>query len=173
MPDQMGLAPRPITMRAQVPVPPGEAWALISTRGGLEEFHPFCRKNPVGAWPGVGSRDAVEYYNGRMIRRDFVGWSEGTGYDIEVSDTNGPLASVSWRLTEAAHGATLTISLTPRLLAGIPRLLRWLPSVTFVRPMLRRYLRSVLQGFEWRMRTGEPVERNQFGSHLWFSPRAI
>ncbi len=120
----------------------------------------------------MGSRDAVEYYNGRTIRRDFVGWLEGTGYDIEVSDTNGPLASVSWRLAEAAHGATLTISLTPRLLAGVPALLRWLPSLAFVRPMLRRYLRSVLRGFAWRLRTGEPVQRNQFGAHLWFSRRA-
>jgi hypothetical protein len=38
--------------------------------------------------------------------------------------------------------------------------------------MLRRYLSSVTRGVEWWVTRGEPVPRNQFGSHRWFSEKA-
>jgi len=38
-----------------------------------------------------------------------------------------------------------------------------------VRPMLSKYLSSVVRGFEWYVIRGEPVPGNQFGSHRWFS----
>ena len=56
------------------------------------------------------------------------------------------------------------------MLAKVPAYLRWAPGL-MVGPMLRRYLRSVLRGIEWRVVQGTPVARNQFGSHVWFSPK--
>jgi hypothetical protein len=35
--------------------------------------------------------------------------------------------------------------------------------------MLKKYLESVVRGFEWYVMRGEPVPRNQFGRHPWFS----
>jgi hypothetical protein len=35
--------------------------------------------------------------------------------------------------------------------------------------MLGKYLQSVVKGFEWYVTRGEPVPRDQFGKHTWFS----
>jgi len=35
--------------------------------------------------------------------------------------------------------------------------------------MLRKYLSSVLKGFQWYIMYRQPVEMNQFGGHKWFS----
>ena len=150
---------------------PTEIWALISAPGNLEECHPFCAANPVDSWPGAGSHDTIEYYNGRSVERRFTEWYEGVGYDLEVYGAADPLASVSWRITETGAGTALTIGLTPRLFGGVPAIVRWMAYLVAVRPMLRRYLRAVLRGVEWRLTTGRPTQRNQFGAHAWFSPR--
>ncbi len=150
---------------------PARVWEVISAPGHLEDCHPFCAANQVNTWPGVGSRDTVVYYNGRVIDRRFTAWLEGVGYDLEAFDANGPAASVSWRLTAAEPGTVLTISLIPRMLGAVPAPVRWVLYSVGVRPMMRRYLRAVLSGVEWRVTTGQPVRRNQFGAHAWFSPR--
>ena len=165
-----GRGRKPISASQRIGSAPGEVWAVISAPGNLEECHPFCAANPVDSWPGAGSRDSIEYYNGRVVDRQFTDWQEGGGYDIEVFDSSASVASVSWRITQADHAAELTIDLTPDLFRGIPAPVRWVPLVV-VRPMLRRYLRSVLRGVEWRVTTGRPVRRNQFGAHPWFSAR--
>lgn len=169
--DRSRRGPKPITVRQLIAAAPAEAWAVISAPGNLEECHPFCAANPVDAWPGPDSHDTVEYYNGRVIHRRFTAWREGVGYDLEASDANGPAASVAWRITTARAGAALTLSLTPRMLGRVPAVVRWVPYLAVVRPKMRRYLRAVLRGIEWRVTTGEPVRRNQFGAHPWFSPR--
>lgn len=157
------------TRRIEIGAPTEQVWELISAPGHLEECHPFCSSNQVEAWPGVGARDHLEYYNGRRIVRRFVGWEEGSGYDIEITDANGPLADVSWRISEQDNGSSLTIAITPRMSPRLPPPIRWVVVRTVVIPMLTRYLRSVLRGIEWRVTTGRPVKRNQFGRHRWFS----
>ncbi len=163
---------RPILAQRRIAAAPDDVWAVISAPGYLAECHPFCAANPVEIWPGAHSRDEVEYHNGRVIERRFTAWLDGAGYDLEVSDTGGPAASVSWRLAAAGSGATLTLCLTPRFLPGGPAFARPAVNLLVVRPMMRRYLRSVLRGVEWRVTTSEPVSRNQFGAHPWFSPRS-
>ncbi len=143
-------------------------WSAISTPGHLEQVHPFCAANPVHAWPGAGAHDTVEYHNGRVIERRFTAWQDGEGYDLEASDGNGPAALVRWRLATAGGGSALTIALTPQLHA--PAGMRAAARAAF-RVMMRRYLRAVLCGVEWRVTTGEPVRPDQFGRHPWFSSR--
>lgn len=144
---------------------------MISTPGNLTACHPFCAANPVHAWPGVGAHDTIAYHNGREVERHFTAWREGEGYDLEVHDSGGVLASVSWRLVVVPKGSELTIELTPLMLGGAPVGLRRALRAAVVGPMMRRYLRAVLRGVEWRVTTGRPVERNQFGAHPWFSRR--
>jgi hypothetical protein len=163
--------PAPVSHSRPIAASAGAVWQLMAAPGNLEECHPFCAANPVERWPGVGSQDRVEYYNGRVITRRFAAWQEGVGYDLETTDGGGPVATVSWRLSARGGGSVLTIAISPQMLGGVPRMVRPIPERAVVRPMLVRYLRAVLQGIEWRVTTGEPVRRNQFGSHRWFSAR--
>ncbi len=160
---------RQIAHRQAIAASPSAVWAVISRPGHLAECHPFCAANPVQQWPGAGSVDHLEYLSGRVITRRFVAWDEGTGYDIDITDANGDVAGVSWRLEEDEDGSALTISVTPRMLGTVPAALRWLPERALVRPRLTRYLRAVLAGIEWRVTTGRPVRPDQFGSVRWFS----
>ena len=160
---------RPIAVAQEIRASPAAVWAVISSPGHLSESHPFCAANPVHRWPGVGSHDTIEYFNGRIVNREFTEWHEGTGYELVVSDANGPAAVVSWRVAPSADGAQLSIELTPHTFEGVPRFLRRIPELVVVRPLLRRYLRSVLSGITWRVETGTKVGRNQFGRHIWFS----
>ena len=82
------------------------------------------------------------------------------------------MSTVSWRILPVVdQGCILTITIYPHLLQDLPAAIRWLPYLLHVGPMLERYLTSVVRGFEWYLIRGEPVPRNQFGSHPWFSAR--
>jgi hypothetical protein len=149
------------------------AWKFISTPGMLEESHPYCRRNSVRKWPGPESDDDVEYYSGILLRREFSAWLEGEGYDLWAGPQDRITTKVSWRL----HGTpspvcTLKMVLTP-VLPQPPfkaAFLERYPKET--RPGLTRYLRSVVLGLQFRIETGESVQRNQFGAHPVFSPQA-
>lgn len=140
--------------------------------GNLELCHPFCARNPVQAWPGEDSRDEIHYLSGWVYQRHFHKWLDGTGYDLEIFDRNEVVASVSWRISAIdEQNASLRIMIHPYALNKYPLVIRWLPHFLFLRPKLRSYLRSVVRGFDWYLTRGEPVPRNQFGNHTWFSAR--
>jgi hypothetical protein len=63
----------------------------------------------------------------------------------------------------------LRIAVYPHALQDKPAAIRWAPHLFYIAPKLRHYLSSVVRGFEWYVVRGEPVPRNQFGSHSWFS----
>ena len=138
--------------------------------GNLELCHPFCKQNPVQVWPGPESRDEVHYLSGWIYERRFSQWFEGSGYDIEIIRRNNTIASVSWRISSVdERNCTLQISVFPQALQNIPVVVRWLPHVFRLHPMLKTYLVSVVKGFHWYVAKGEPVPRDQFGQHPWFS----
>jgi hypothetical protein len=138
--------------------------------GNLELCHPFCAKNPVEVWPGEGSRDEVHYLSGWVFERRFCRWIEGVGYDLEIGRRGGRSSFVSWRILPARHHeCRLRLAVYSHVLQNVPVVIRWLPHILWLRPMLRKYLSSVVRGFEWYVTRGEPVPRNQFGSHRWFS----
>jgi hypothetical protein len=141
--------------------------------GNLEPCHPFCEKNPVTTWPGVGSRDEVHYLNGLVYERRFSRWIEGIGYDLDIGRIGGRSSFVSWRITPIDDdNCTLGIVVYPHALQGVPVAIRWIPHLLRVRPLLKAYLSSVVQGYEWYVMRGEPVPHNRFGSHPWFSEAA-
>ena len=138
--------------------------------GNLEPCHPFCARNPIEKWPGVGSRDVIHYLSGWVFERRFTRWIEGVGYDLEIGRSGGASSLVSWRIALIdSQNCALRITVFPNVLQGIPVAIRWLPHLFRVRPMLQSYLSSVVRGFEWYVTRGEPVARNQFGPHRWFS----
>lgn len=145
-------------------------WAAISMPGNLELCHPFCAQNPVTVWPGPGSRDEVHYLSGWVYERTFTRWIEGVGYDLEIGGRGEPTSDVSWRIDAVGpRDSTLTITVYPHLLQNLPAPVRWFPHAAYLRPLLKRYLSSVVRGFEWYVTQHQPVAHNQFGSHPWFS----
>jgi hypothetical protein len=167
-----GPTRRSVTVSRSIATTPADLWAAISAPGNLEYAHPFCAQNPVTAWPGSDARDEVHYLSGWIYRREFTDWIEGVGYDLRIGSSGEDPSEVSWRITSGAPGrAELTITIQPRPLDQIPRLAQCPVQLAYVRPLLRRYLTSVVRGFEWWVTTAQPVPDNQFGRHPWFSER--
>lgn len=116
------------------------------------------------------SRDEVHYLNGWVFERRFNSWFEGAGYDLEIGRRGGRQSFVSWRIRPInAERSVLQIAVYPYVLQEWPVVIRWLPYRLRVRPLLTQYLSSVCGGFEWYITRGEPVPRNHFGPHPWFS----
>jgi hypothetical protein len=159
------LLGEPIIHAQSLPACGKDVWQEISKSGNLIDFHPFCEENPVEVWPGKGSRDKVCYYNGLVLEREFTDWIDGVGYDLTASVEDGLKFKVSWRITyEDDYYSTLTLTIRQLLEPGSERKMK-----QFGR-LLEKYLQQVLQGFEYYMRTGKRVSRNQFGAHRLFSP---
>ena len=159
-----------VTSERIIAAPAQKVWDVISTPENLELCHPFCASNPVQVWPGPSSRDEVHYLSGWVYERRFVRWHDGTGYDLEIGRSGGSTSSVSWRVTPVDEDScVLSITVSPQVLRNWPMAFRWIPYVLRIRPMLRKYLDSVVRGFEWYVVRGEAVPRNQFGHHPWFS----
>ena len=162
----------PVAVAQPIAAPAEGLWEAISMPGNLEPCHPFCARNPVRAWPGEGSRDEIHYLGGRVLERRFCRWIDGVGYDLEIAEHGGGVSFVSWRILPVENqGSILRIAIYPHLLQNLPVAVRWLPYLLYIGPMLERYLWSVVGGFEWYLARGEPVPRNQFGAHPWFSAR--
>jgi len=160
----------PVAVAQSIAAPAEKVWDAISAPGNLEPCHPFCASNPVQEWPGANARDEVHYLSGWVLERRFLRWVEGVGYDLEIGRSGGKTSLVSWRISSPeSHGCVLRIAVYPQVLQKVPVVFRWIPHSFRLRPMLRNYLSSVTRGFEWYVMRGEPVPRNQFGSHPWFS----
>ena len=160
----------PVTVAQTISAPAERVWEVISMPGNLELCHPFCAKNPVEVWPGEGARDEIHYLSGWVYERRFRRWIMGVGYDLEIGRTGGGTSFVSWRIVpQNSQSSILSITIYPHVLQHIPSAVRWLPHIFRLDPMLRKYLISVEGGFEWYIAHDEPVPRNQFGTHPWFS----
>ena len=142
----------------------------MSRPGYLENVHPFCKSNPVQQWPGARSRDEIRYLSGWAYERRFFNWLDGVGYDLDIGRKGGSTSRVSWRITPIdAQSCSLCITVCPHALQRMPVVVRWLPHLLWLRPLLKKYLDSVVRGIEWYVMRGEPVPRNAFGKHPWFS----
>ena len=161
----------PVAVKRLIAAPSPKVWEVISSPGTLPLYHPFCEKNPVFDWPGPASHDEVHYFNGLVLVRRFTDWLEDVGYDLEIGRADGKTSVVSWRITPVKdRRSSIGITVYPHGLQQIPIAARWFPHLFRLRPQLRRYLRSVVKGLDWFITHGQPVRRNQFGSHRWFSP---
>jgi hypothetical protein len=162
----------PVTVSRKIKASPQKIWSVITNPGNLEDCHPFCEKNPVYEWPGVGSRDEIYYYSGWVMQREFTNWIDGEGYDLLIGREGGRKSCVSWRITDKGEETILKITVYPHVLQNILIAIRWLPHIAVIQPALNSYLESVIKSFEWFITRGKPVIKNQFGSHKWFSNNA-
>jgi len=161
----------PVSASRTIAVPASKIWELISSPGSLPLYHPFCEKNPVFEWPGPRSYDEIHYFNGVVLARHFTAWYDDLGYDLEIGRKGGRTSFVSWRIAQVKERrSSIKITIYPHALQQIPTIARWLPHLVRLRPQLGSYLRSVVKGLDWFITQGQPVRRNQFGAHPWFSP---
>ena len=162
----------PVSGEKAIGAPAREVWGAISRPGNLELCHPFCASNPVRVWPGPDSRDEIHYLSGWVFERRFLNWIDGVGYDLEIGRSGGDKSLVSWRIARTGEqNCSLRITVCPHALKSLPAIVRWIPYTVRLRPMLQMYLDSVVRGFEWYVMRGQPVPRNAFGTHAWFSAR--
>ena len=143
-------------------------WDVITTPNYLNETHPFCKKNTIVSWPGIGSKDVLEYLNGLTFERDFTYW-DNDGYDLTIGTKNGPKSKVKWRLDGNVDKSELSIQIHTHSLRKFPGPLYVIPFISQIRPQLNSYLDSVLNGIEYYLENNKPVPRNHFGKHKWFS----
>lgn len=149
---------------------PEDLWNVISTPEVLDVCHPFCKSNTVQKWGDEGHVDTLVYLNNRTYIRRFQTWSKGQGFTLLIGSEEGPQSYVVWEIQPSVNAnSQLTITVYPFILAKLPRFLAFVPHILWVRPRLRSYLKSVLSGFHYHVKSGEKVPRNQFGKHPWFS----
>jgi hypothetical protein len=161
---------KPVSKTIIINVNPRQVWKVISKPGNLELCHPFCESNPVEKWPGNKSIDYVYYYNGVKYERVFTDWIEGTGYDLLIGRKNGRKSKVMWRINRTNDSSTeLKITIYPHAINKYPDFIKMFIYIFYIKPMLRKYLTSVLKGFKMYILLGKPIQKNQFGKHRWFS----
>ncbi|MGB5895076.1 MAG: hypothetical protein WBG58_12945 [Ignavibacteriaceae bacterium] len=160
----------PVSKSIIINAPPNKVWDVISKPGILELCHPFCKSNPVENWAGKKSIDFVVYNNGLRYQRIFTDWIDGTGYDLLIGRRNGKKSKVIWRIKENnSSSSELKITVFPYYISKYPRIVMPVINLLVIGPQLRKYLSSVLKGFNYYIMEGKPVQKNQFGTHKWFS----
>ena len=163
--NEIGRLGEPASHTIEMPVASVRVWDVISEPCSLGRYHPFCERNEVERWPGVGSQDRIYYYSGVVFERRFTSWIEGQGYDLLGMTGDGTGYKVSWRIRDLGpRQSALTITIWPIIPEGAGDRSKQLAR------LLLRYLQQVGDGIKYYIRTGEPVTRNQFGSHRLFSP---
>lgn len=161
----------PVSVIQTIDVPRGRIWEVVTSPGLMPLYHPFCKENRVHHWPGPNSRDEIRYFSGWVFERHFTDWIDDVGFDLEIGRSGGGRSTVTWRIADRGEErSTLRITIYPHALQHLPAPVRWIPHMLQLRPQLVRYLTSVVKGVDWFVSRGEPVRRNQFGSHRWFSP---
>ncbi len=161
----------PVGTSRTIATPASRMWEVISSPGLMPLYHPFCKENRVLHWPGPGSCDEIHYFSGWVLQRHITDWIDGVGLDLEIGRSGGQRSTVSWRIADRGERRSeIFITVYPQALQHLPVFTRWFPHVLSVRPRMTRYLESVVKGLEWFLTAGEPVKRNQFGAHPWFSP---
>ena len=158
-----------ITGIQEVSINSKDLWEIISTPSNLENFHPFCLKNPVIKWPGEKSIDEVHYYNGLILERNIENWFDKKGYDLFIGKKDGKQSFVSWEIQEISGKTCLKITIYPWIYNQGFKIIQFLPFFIFVKPQLQKYINSVLKGLNYFINSNKPVIKNQFGSHRLFS----
>tara|TARA_Y100001954_G_scaffold171771_1_gene182624 strand:+ start:1509 stop:2006 length:498 start_codon:yes stop_codon:yes gene_type:complete len=159
-----------VSNSAEFEVPAERLWKAISEPGNLNDSHPFCESNEVISWEDGNRSDRIIYLSGLNFVRRFKTWEEGVGYTLVIGEEGGPKSYVEWEITPLERDRSrLTISVYPHILAGLPRLLAFVPHAVWVKPRLESYLDSVVLGFRYRLERGGRVPRDHFGKHPWFS----
>ena len=96
-------------------------------------------------------------------------WKENQGYSLLIGTKRGQKSFVVWKITNSRNQTFLSITVYPHLLNNWPKVFSFLPYLIFIKPILKSYLFSVVNGVNWYSENKKPIEKNYFGKHIWFS----
>ena len=145
-------------------------WRRLTEPGYLKCCHPFCKSTEVEQWPGEGSRDKITYYSGREYHRHFVEWFDGVGYDIELGERPNQSSRVQWRISPLSETISeFAIKVIPYLKKDLTKEQKRKYQARLFGPDLQHYLDCVVKGVEFWIRTGQVVEKDQFGRNALYS----
>jgi len=144
-------------------------WDLISSPSNLELFHPFCKSNTIKKWPGKNSIDVLVYLNGLTYVRKFYSWKKHKGYSLFIGEKNKGQSYVIWEIYNKNESQFLKITVHPYFLRSCPSWISYIPYKFVVIPALESYLKSVIGGINYYLRTKSKIPKNYFGTHKWFS----
>ena len=107
--------------------------------------------------------------NGLIYFREIIKLNNNKGYTLLIGKKRGKKSKVVWEITSSEKHTYLSITVYPYLLNSWPKIFSFIPYLLFIRPFLQKYLRSVIGGINWYLVNKNPVPRNHFGKHRWFS----
>ena len=145
-----------------------KVWQIISEPGNLNKTHPFCKSNKIVNWDKNKHEDILEYLNGVILHRKFYKWDEGKGYELNIGRENGRKSKVIWKIT-GDEKSKLKITVYPHVFSNRNKIIYFIIHTLVINPGLKKYLNSVLRGYKWYLEKKQPVPRNHFGKHKWFS----
>ena len=158
----------PVTCSINLEFDKERVWSIISKPGHLNEVHPFCKSNRVISWEDNKYEDVLEYLNGVTLHREFYKWDEGEGYELNIGRQNGKKSKVIWKIT-GEKKSRLDITVYPHVFDDRNKISYVLIHALYIKPGLKKYLKSVLGGIRWYLQNESSVPRNHFGKHKWFS----
>ena len=160
--------------------PLGQCWEIITTKNHLELFHPFIISHFGERLSSIGDKDNIVYMNKLNFTREVISIYEPRnvptdtlgnnwcGYDLLVGRKKKSL--VKWRIVNHFNGRVeLSITVWPHTISGYNKITKFFVFNFYIKPQIRKYLKSVTQGFKYYIETKEIVEKEQFGKHKWFS----
>ena len=160
---------RPVYFTKKIDSSAKDLWGVISKPGNLNFIHPFCKQNDVIEWNKKESKDVIVYLNGLTYFREFTEWHDEKGYSLLIGRKRVLKSKVNWEITTTNNSVYLTITVYPFLLNNWPKLFSYLPFLFYIKPQLKKYLSSVTSGINWYLVNNQPVPKNHFGKHSWFS----
>ena len=161
----------PVVACRIIRAPASAVWSVLATPGQLTRYHPYCSENRVIHWPGRGSRDGVRYLSGLYFERDFVSWSEGVGYDVQVGPPPRKSCFVSWRIAAlSGTDSEMILRLTPLLESRLAGCVKSAYLERYFGASVQLYLDHLLRGLEQFVMTGRTVGKKQFGPHPLYAP---
>ena len=158
----------PISYKLNLNFDRDTVWSILSEKEHLNLFHPFCKKNKAQLWNDKNKKDSLEYLNGVILYRDFFEWNEGFGFKLNIGTKNGKKSKVIWEL-KGDKTSSLRITVYPHIYSDKNSIIYLFAYLIFIRPGLRKYLKSVVKGLNWYLENKRPIPNNYFGHHKWFS----
>ena len=147
-----------------------KVWELISTPGILESVHPFCKENKVLLWKENNEKqDLLVYLNDLEYHREFKKWDAPNGFELKIGKKDGKKSKVVWQIKKCGENSELKITVFPYRSNKIPKIFYFWVHYFYIKPKLKNYLSSVLNGINWYLDNKIKVKKNQFGPHPWFT----